>query len=131
MAIIIFGILLLVLFLLLEKVTRRILGVKKQKISVTRGRHIDQWGRGAIFVVFISAIPFVVTTDGPVLKWYFMFYFLLMLGLRSILEWKYLKSSKQYVATLIFTFVVVVMFYSVDSWMLELYRLIEGGLGAK
>lgn len=99
---------------LLEKIINKLLGVEKQKISETSGKKVDRWGRGIILVIFLCTLPFVISNDINIMKWYWILYFVLLLGLQSILEWKFLKNSKQYVTTLIFLMLSIIIFYNIE-----------------
>ena len=107
----------LVIWVLLEKIINKLLGVEKKKISETSGKKVDRWGRGIILVIFLSTLSFVITKDTHVLKWYFILYLVLLLGFQSILEWKYLKNSKQHVTTLIFLMLSVIIMYNLESFL--------------
>ncbi|WP_274310284.1 DUF4181 domain-containing protein [Solibacillus daqui] len=97
----------------LEKIINKLLGVEKKKISETSGKKVDKWGRGIILVIFLCTLPFFVVQETNVLKWYWMLYLTALLGFQSILEWKYLKNSKQYVTTLIFLILGVIFLYNI------------------
>ena len=104
----VFFIILLVFVLLLEKILNRLLGVEKKRISETPGKNVDRWGRGIILIFFLCTIPFYVMADTSFIKWYWMLYMIILLGFQSILEWKYLKNSKQYITTLIFLILTII-----------------------
>lgn len=48
-------------------------------------------------------------------KWYWIIYLILLLGFQSILEWKFLKNSKQYITTLIFLIFGVIIIYNIEA----------------
>ena len=110
-------IILIILILFLEKIINKLVGVEKKKISETSGKNVDRWGRGIILVIFLCTLPFVITKDTNVIKWYWILYFVLILGFQSILEWKYLKNSKQYVTTLIFLMLGIIFFYNIEYFI--------------
>lgn len=103
----------LVLFLV-NKVIERSLGIERGKISETSGRNIDRWGRGIIVVIFLSILWFVIDKDIDVMKWYLIIYFVVSFGFQSILEWKFLRVTKQYVTTLVFLLLSVIIFYNIE-----------------
>ncbi|MFB6804882.1 DUF4181 domain-containing protein [Peribacillus butanolivorans] len=113
-------IVLIILGFLLEKIINKLLGVENKKISATSGKKVDRWGRGIILVIFLCTLPFVITKDTNVMKWYWILHLILLLGFQSILEWKYLKNSKQYVTTLIFLMLSVVIMYNTFSLIIWL-----------
>lgn len=95
-------IILSLVFITLEKIIDKLFDVERKKISETPGKNIDRWGRSVILVVFLCALGFAVTKDTDMNKWYWIVYLALLLGFQAFLEWKYLRNSKQYVATLVF-----------------------------
>ncbi|MEK4029255.1 MULTISPECIES: DUF4181 domain-containing protein [Bacillaceae] len=95
-------IILSLVFITLEKIIDKLFDVERKKISETPGKNIDRWGRSIILVVFLCALGFAVTKDTDIIKWYWIVYLALLLGFQAFLEWKYLRNSKQYVATLVF-----------------------------
>ncbi|CAM4022863.1 DUF4181 domain-containing protein [Lederbergia lenta] len=95
---------LLILIIVSENGINKILGVKKEKISETPGKRIDRWGRGIILIVCISTLPFVITRETNVMKWYWIFYFVLLFGFQAILEWKFLKDSKRFLLHLFISY---------------------------
>ena len=107
-------IVLIISIFIFEKAINKLLGVEKKKISETSGRNIDRRGRGIILVVFLCTLPFVITEDTSFMKWYWILYFIVLLGFQSILEWKYLKNSKQHVTTLIFLLFIVIIMYNIE-----------------
>ena len=118
MRFLVFFIILVILGFLLEKIIYKLLRVEKKKISETSGKNVDRWGRGLILVIFLCTLPFVVAQDTTnVLKWYWILYITILLGLQAILEWKYLKNSKQYVATLIFILLSVTLMYNIEYFL--------------
>jgi dipeptide/tripeptide permease len=106
-----------ILVFLLDKILNKLLGIEKKKISETSGRKIDRWGRGIILVIFLCTLPFVITQDTNVIKWYWILYVILVMGFQSILEWKYLKDSKQHVTTLIFLMLSVIILYNIEYFL--------------
>lgn len=108
---------LVILWLLLEKILNKLLGIETKKISETSGKNIDRWGRGIILVIFLCTLPFVITQDTNVMKWYWIITLITLLGFQSILEWKYLKDSKQYVITLVFLILSVIIMYNIEYFL--------------
>lgn len=114
----IFFIILLVFVLLLEKILNRLLGVEKKRISETPGKNVDRRGRGIILILFLCTIPFyAMAEDISFMKWYWMLYMIILLGFQSILEWKYLKNSKQYITTLIFLILTIIFTYNIEYFI--------------
>ena len=95
---------------ILDKLINKLLGIKKKgKIEDTPGRNIDRWGRGIIIIVFLFL--FLITKDTSALKSILVLYWITLMGFQAFLEWEYLKNSRQYVSTLIFLMIFIVIFY--------------------
>lgn len=90
----------------------KLLGVEKKRISETPGRKVDAWGRGIILVIFLSIMIFSNTQSIDLLemKWFWVGFFIVLFGFQVFMEWKYLKNSKQYLASLIILILDVVLF---------------------
>ncbi|MGE8081612.1 DUF4181 domain-containing protein [Peribacillus loiseleuriae] len=112
-----FIIVLIILVILLEKIINKLLRVEKKKISQTSGKNVDRWGRGIILILFLCTLPFFITGETSFIKWYWILYLIVLLGFQSILEWKYLKNSKQYVATLIILIIFVILLYNIEYFI--------------
>ena len=116
--------LLLILFFILvalwltDKLINRLLGIKKKgKIADTPGKYIDYWGRAIILVTFLISFLFLVSKDAntSVFKWFWLLYWVVIMGFQSLLEWKYLKDSKQYISTLIYLMLFLVVLYNIEN----------------
>ena len=118
MGLLIFIIILSILFFFFEKVVNKLLGVKRQKISETPGKKIDRWGRGITTVILICiAIPYFMINNHVPLKWYFILLLLFTIGFQAILEWKYIKNSRQYASTLITLIVGLIFMFNIEFFI--------------
>ncbi|WP_139892632.1 DUF4181 domain-containing protein [Bacillus sp. D386] len=91
-----------------EKLIEKYLGIKRKFISETPGKRIDRWGRTIIVVIFLSSYFFALTNEvNAILKWNWVLFFTALMGLQTILEWKYIKESKQYISTLISSMIII------------------------
>jgi hypothetical protein len=104
----------IILFLQFEKLLRKWLGVEKRNIAETSGKNVERRGRGIILLIFLFTLPIVITEEGEGLKWYWIFYLMVSLGFQSFVEWKYLKDSKEYVITLIFLLLCIIIMYNIN-----------------
>ena len=50
-------------------------------------------------------------------KWYFILLLLCTIGFQAILEWKYIKNSKQYASTLIILIVSLILLFNIDFFI--------------
>ena len=105
-----------ILVVLLEKGINKLLGVEKRKVSETSGKKVDQWGRVIILILFLCTLPIFIMkeTSFSFMKWYWILYLIGLLGFQSILEWKYLRNSKQYVTTFILLIISVFILYNIE-----------------
>lgn len=113
---IMFFLFLILIFILLEFVLNKLFRVQKRKISETPGKWINWWGRGIILGILIL-LPFVDQLHDRLdtIKWFWIFFIILAMGFQALLEWKYLKDSKQYITTLILIFFGVFIIYHLDT----------------
>ena len=121
-----FSVLFVIVVLLLEKGLNKLFKVKKGKISETDGEKLYLWGRIIIVTLCICTIIFFyyavmnniidynAMNSFSILKWFWIFYFSLLIGFQSFLEWKYFKQSKQYLTTLILLIVFIGYLYSIE-----------------
>ncbi len=110
-----FGIFTVVIILLiLEKIIDRLLHLEKKKISETSGRKIDLWGRRIILIIFLCLLPFIIEANPHKIKLFFISYLILLLGFQALLEWKYLRPTKQYIKTMIILMLGVVTLYNLE-----------------
>ncbi|KGP73299.1 DUF4181 domain-containing protein [Pontibacillus yanchengensis] len=91
---IIFLIIVLVFFISLEKLLRKRLGIQKQKISNTPGKKVYHWGKGVIVVVFLCCLPYAITLNDLMMRWFWIGYLSILLGFEAFIQWKYIRDSK-------------------------------------
>lgn len=114
----IFIVVLSILAYLLDKLLRRLFKFKKMKISDTPGKKVDYWGRGILLVLFICTMPFfVLSAERSLIIWFSIFQLIAVLGFQAFLEWRYLKDSRQYISTLIFLILGVMMMYNLEYFV--------------
>ncbi|UTR12649.1 DUF4181 domain-containing protein [Evansella sp. LMS18] len=95
---------------------KRLRGDEEVKISDTPGRKMDFWGRVIISVSCIIMLIFVFSLEGTEpIKWFFAVYFLLLYGFQAFMEWKYLKGSKEYIATLTVLAVGLIFVFNIEA----------------
>ena len=110
-------ILFLVIFII-EKMTEKFLGVKTKKIPETPGKRVDRWGRTIIVVIFLCSLPIVTQYSEIVINISWILFIASLMTFQVILEWRYLKESKQYISTLISSTIII----SIFSYYLLLLR---------
>ena len=103
----------------IENQVEKSLGVKRIEISETSGKIVQRWGRTIIIVIFIfSYFSDTIQKSDVLLKWNWFVLIVTLMGFQVILEWKYLKGSKQYIPTLIRT----MLFISISLALTFLYN---------
>lgn len=114
---------LLIFLFLIEKVLKKIFGIKKKKIADTPGKKVDFWGRLIIVTVFVGSIWFVyLHYSDLILKWYFMVYFSILYGFQAITEYIYMKETKQHIISIFYLIMILVFFYNIDEIVIFLSK---------
>jgi hypothetical protein len=109
---------LFLLFFVLEKLINKFLGVEKKKISDTPGKKIDQWGRGITLFIFLFALWIVIDSDSLLVKKLFWMSYLIVLGgFQAVLEYIYLKNSKQYITSVIMVIVTLIFIFNMEIFI--------------
>ncbi|QKY70702.1 DUF4181 domain-containing protein [Lentibacillus sp. CBA3610] len=111
----------LLLLIMNAKLSKWLLGEQRVKISETEGEKVHRW---VIFVsIFISLIILTTIIDrdnDSALMWFLLCVLIVMCSIQALMEWKYLKGTKQYVIPLLLmaisVFGVLVIFF-IDDWM--------------
>lgn len=78
------------------------------------GKDVSLWGKFILVCIGIIAYIVIVVIDGlesEAMKWFWMSFVVIALGFQSFIDWKYLKSSKQYIASLIVLVLGVTLVY--------------------
>lgn len=104
-------IILFLVVLFIEKMIDKFLGVKRNKLSETSGKSVDRWGRTLIIILFLAAYFFALTVESyAIYEWYVVLLFTTLMAFQVILEWKYLRESKQFISTLISSTIIICIF---------------------
>lgn len=89
----------LILLFIVDKMITKWLGVNKSRISETPGKKWEQWGNGLIFLIFLITLWFVMGQSDSMRILHLLSFLVMQFGLKAILEFVYLKGSRQYVAS--------------------------------
>lgn len=81
-------------------VGRLIVGKERRKIYETDGKYIHIAGLIMIGIVGIW-ILYDLLDNAQVMKWFWLLFLTLTVGFQSLMEWKFLKGSKEYIVSLI------------------------------
>lgn len=89
-----------------------IVGEKGEKISATDGKNIYIWGNIILALIAISLVFFVLDIyDENTIKWFFLILMIIVFSFQSIIEWKYIKNSKEYAVTLLLLLFGLIYFF--------------------
>lgn len=78
----------------------RILFVASEKEALSEdGKYFDLWGKVILAALGITFVIFF-NVGYEVIKWFWIFFIVAVLGFQSYVDWKYLKESKRYVVSL-------------------------------
>lgn len=79
-----------------------IVGEKREKISKTDGKIINIIGNLMLIFIAIFSLLFVLDrSEENSLKWFFFNLMIIVYLFNAILEWKYLKNSKEFIVTIL------------------------------
>jgi hypothetical protein len=105
------SILVILLAVLAPLLRKWIVGMDRY-ISETDGRRIDFWGRVILAILFLLILFFVIdTSNETIVKWFFIIALTIITAFQSIIEWKYLKNSKEFVVTLLLWLIGLIYFF--------------------
>jgi hypothetical protein len=103
---------LVILLAVLAPLLRKWIVGTDRYIDETDGRRVDFWGRIILVIIFLVLLFFVVdTSDETIVKWFFIIALTITTAFQSIIEWKYLKNSKEFVVTLILWVIGLIYFF--------------------
>ncbi|MEW9111226.1 MAG: DUF4181 domain-containing protein [Cytobacillus gottheilii] len=121
----IFFLFLSLVFFALERGLVKVFGIKRKSLSETSGKKIDQWGRGILLVVYLSVLLFVLEMDLDI-KWYFICFIMISFVFEMVMEWVYLKETKQYIITLVFLVITIPILFNIEIIMEQIDFFING-----
>ncbi|NLP51559.1 DUF4181 domain-containing protein [Bacillus sp. RO1] len=104
----------------IDVVVRKLLGIKRAKLTDPKGKKIDMLGRIICAILIFIMYPAVIETGILQLKLLFVIFFTLLFWLQAIIQYIYIKESKEYIITLLINVVFVAFLFNIDS-LLKLY----------
>jgi MFS-type transporter involved in bile tolerance (Atg22 family) len=103
---------LVILLAVLAPLLRKWIVGTDRYIDETDGRRVDFWVRIILVIIFLVLLFFVVdTSDETIVKLFFIIALTITTAFQSIIEWKYLKNSKEFVVTLILWVIGLIYFF--------------------
>lgn len=110
---------LVILFIVIfgwEFVLRKWLGVDKGSLAETPAKIINQWVSGIMIVLVLCIVPFMLLEEDSRFIWFLIVVFIASNLFQAFLEWKYLKSRKQYLVTLLHLPVTISILIFIAFW---------------
>ncbi|QSS98863.1 DUF4181 domain-containing protein [Pontibacillus sp. ALD_SL1] len=107
-------VILLILLLSLETIIRKKFNIERRYVTDTKGKHIDRWGRGVLLLIAISVLGYAIFSHASGMKWYLMGIYVAQFGFQAIMQWMFLKRSKEYVITSVYLALGVLTIYNID-----------------
>ena len=95
---------------LVGEMVDKFLGIKRKQLSETPGNRFNRWGSTIILFIFFVLN---VTSESDAHKIWSLLLLPTLLVFEVILEWKYVKESKQYIATLINSTITIIFLIGV------------------
>ncbi|ART77075.1 hypothetical protein B4U37_13900 [Sutcliffiella horikoshii] len=99
---------------------RKLLGIKRAKLTDPKGKKIDVLGRIICVILVFITYPAVIETGVLQIEHLFVIFFTVLFCLQAIIQYLYIKESKEFIITLLMNVVFVVFLLNIDS-LLKLY----------
>jgi hypothetical protein len=106
--------------LLVDVVVRKALNIKRVKLTDPKAKKIDMFGRILCVILIFVTFPPLLDNEVISLKYLFIIFFVALLSFQAILQYIYIKESKEYIITLLMSVVFIVMF-NID-FLIALYN---------
>lgn len=100
----------LVIFLIVaDKITNKIFAVEKEKLAETSGRRINHWGQAILFIFFLVLLWFMIDSSDILRMFYIIIFLALSFGYQAVMEFIFIKESRQYISTTILVIFLVIL----------------------
>ena len=91
------------------------LGVVEVDIEETEGEKVYRWGRITLLVIYFIAVVISIEFGRGVMEYHFLYFIAALWLFRSLVEWKYMKGSRQYLRTLMdAVFLIASLFFTFE-----------------
>ena len=89
-------------------------------LSETEAKNIDKYGTRAIYGVLAFILPVFLLT-GIGFRWFMVLVFVMFSTFSAVLEWIYVKETKQYIASILFIPYSIVLILNFDNVLILLF----------
>lgn len=107
---------LLILLFVVEKGFNCLLSVDKKRISETTGKRVDRFGQMVLFVILLVVLWLMTDRSDTQRLFYFTSYLAILFGYQAIMEWIFIKNSRQYMSTAILFIIALMLMLNVESY---------------
>lgn len=98
---------LIILLFVVEKIMNKMLPVERKKLSETAGRRIDQWGKLILLMIILGSLWFSIGSSDTIQMLYLLITLALIFGYQAVMEFIFIRNSRQYIATTILLIVII------------------------
>lgn len=105
---------------LVDVVVRKALNIKRVKLTDPKAKKIDMLGRILCAVMIFVAFPPLLDNGVIQLKYLFMIMFTIFFSFQAIIQYIFIKESKEYILTMLMSLVFIVFMFKIDL-LIELY----------
>jgi hypothetical protein len=105
-------ILFIIFNIIVEKVAKKILRIEKKMDVGQSAKKVDRWGKTLLLIPLLITLIYMHYNNILGNLWFGILFIVVIFGYQSIIEWKFLKNSKQYLLT-----IVLIISYSL-SWII-------------
>jgi hypothetical protein len=109
-----------IVLMLVDVVVRKALNIKRVKLTDPKAKKLDVFGRVLCAVIIFVAFPPLLDNGVIQLKYLFMILFTVLFSFQAILQYIYIKESKEYIITLLMSVVFIVFMLNID-FLIDLY----------
>ncbi|WP_226679885.1 DUF4181 domain-containing protein [Sutcliffiella horikoshii] len=104
----------------IDVAVRKLLGIKRVKLTDPKGKKIDLIGRIICAILIFILYPAVIETGVLQMKHLFILFFTVLFSFQAIIQYIYIKESKEFFITLLMNVVFVVFLFNIDD-LIKLY----------
>lgn len=107
---------LFILLFVVELGINNILSIEKEKVSETSGKRVYYWGHMLLFGFLLVLFWLMLESSDMQKMFYLTSYLVVLFGYQSIMEFIFIKESRQYISSLVLFIVVLVIMLNIESY---------------